>query len=56
MAPPARGTLRDDIRPDLRIVGFERRLTLAFMVEEERVVFLRVFSGGQNWEAPELWV
>ena len=27
-----RGHLRDDIRPGLRIIGFERRLTIAFVV------------------------
>ena len=46
-----RGTLRDDIRMGLRIVGFERRAVVAFTVEEDRVVILRFFSGGQNWEA-----
>ena len=46
-----RGTRRDDIRPGLRITGFERRLTVAFMVTEHTVVILRVFSGGQNWGA-----
>lgn len=45
-----RGQLREDIRPGLRVVGFERRVTLAFVVEEERVLFLRIFYGGQNWE------
>jgi toxin ParE1/3/4 len=48
-----RGTLRDDIRTGLRIVGFERRSVIAFTVEEDRVVILRFFSGGQNWAALE---
>ncbi|MBW8908233.1 type II toxin-antitoxin system RelE/ParE family toxin [Mesorhizobium sp. RCC_202] len=50
-----RGTKRDDVRPDLRIVGFERRITVAFVVEPDRVVILRVFYGGANWsdELPE---
>jgi len=38
-----RGHRRDDIRPGLRIVGFEKRVTIAFFVEEERVVLLRIF-------------
>ena len=45
-----RGTLRNDLRPGLRVVGFERRVTVAFMVEPERVVILRVFYGGVDWE------
>lgn len=45
-----RGHRRDDIRPGLRIIGFERRVTIAFTVEKTRVVILRVFYGGRNWE------
>ncbi len=45
-----RGHRRDDVRPGLRIVGFEKRVTIAFFVEDERVVLLRMFYGGQNWE------
>jgi toxin ParE1/3/4 len=45
-----RGTRRDEIRPGLRIVGFERRITVAFAVEPDRVNILRVFYGGVSWE------
>ena len=45
-----RGHRRDDIRSGLRIVGFERRVTVAFVVEPERVVVLRIFYGGRDWE------
>lgn len=45
-----RGHKRDDIRPGLRIVGFERRASVAFTVSETRVTILRLFHGGQNWE------
>lgn len=45
-----RGTLRDDVRPDLRVIGFEQRLAVAFIVEPERVVILRLFFGGANWQ------
>ena len=45
-----RGRRRDDIRPGLRVVGFERRVTVAFVVEPERVVVLRIFYGGRDWE------
>lgn len=46
-----RGTLRDDIRPGLRMIGFQRRLSIAFTVDAERVTILRIFYGGQDWEA-----
>ncbi len=46
-----RGILRDDVRKGLRILGFERRLTVAFTVERDRVTILRFFTAGQNWEA-----
>jgi len=45
-----RGHMRDDIRTGLRVIGFERRVTIAFMVSEEVVTILRLFYGGQNWE------
>jgi toxin ParE1/3/4 len=45
-----RGTRRDDIRPGLRIVTFERRVTIAFTVDPARVVILRLFYAGRNWE------
>ncbi len=44
-----RGHLREDVRPGLRIVGFERSVTIAFTVEDERVIILRIFYGGRNW-------
>ena len=45
-----RGRARDDIRPGLRIIGFERRITIAFVVDPERVVILRLFYAGRDWE------
>jgi toxin ParE1/3/4 len=46
-----RGHLREDVRPGLRIVGFERRVTIAFVVDEATVTILRLFYRGRNWEA-----
>jgi toxin ParE1/3/4 len=46
-----RGTSRNDIRPGLRTIGFERRATIAFMVTNDQVLILRIFYGGQDWEA-----
>jgi toxin ParE1/3/4 len=45
-----RGTLRDDIRRGLRVVGFERRVTIAFAVSDTTVTVLRLFYGGQSWD------
>jgi toxin ParE1/3/4 len=47
---PLRGTQRDDIRPGLRTAGFERRITIAFMVSDVDVIILRLFYGGRDWE------
>jgi len=49
-----RGRARHDLRPGLRVVGFERRLTVAFTVSEDRVTILRLFHGGRDWEKDEL--
>jgi toxin ParE1/3/4 len=48
---PERGTRRDDLRPGLRIIGFERRITIAFHVTTDRVTIDRVLYGGRDWEA-----
>jgi len=45
-----RGRRRDDIRDGLRVIGFERRVTIAFHVDDDRVTILRLFYRGQNWE------
>lgn len=47
---PLGGTNRDDIRPGLRTIGFERRATIAYRVIQDRLEILRIFYGGQNWE------
>ena len=45
-----RGVRRDDIRPGLRTVGFERRVTIAFTVTAEQLIVLGFYYGGQNWQ------
>ena len=45
---PERGTRRDDIRPGLRVIGFERRVVIAFHVGTERVTIDRVLYGGRD--------
>lgn len=45
-----RGTKRDDLMQGLRIIGFERRVTIAFTVDPDQVTILRIFYGGQDWE------
>lgn len=47
---PERGLRRDDIRPGLRLMGFERRATIAFEVTEGEVVIVRVLYGGRDLE------
>ena len=43
-----RGHRRDDIRPGLRVVGFERRVTIAFHVEAKTVTIDRILYGGRD--------
>lgn len=45
-----RGTARGDLRPGMRMLGFERRIMLAVAVFDDRVTVLRIFYGGQDWE------
>jgi toxin ParE1/3/4 len=46
-----RGMKRDDIRPGLRIIGFERRVAIAFTFDEEHVRIGRILYGGRDYEA-----
>lgn len=45
---PERGTRRDEIRPGLRVMGFARRVAIAFHVDEDVVTIDRVLYGGRD--------
>ena len=47
---PDRGTRRNDLRPGLRVIGFERRVTIAFHVTVSAITIDRIFYRGRNWE------
>jgi toxin ParE1/3/4 len=47
---PDRGIRRDDLRPGLGILGFERRAEIAFQVTAEAVTILRILYGGRDLE------
>ena len=48
---PERGMRHDALRPGLRLIGFEERVTVAFTVQNNDVIILGIFYGGQNIEA-----
>jgi len=48
---PMRGTQHDDLLPGLRIIGVERRVTIAFRVVGNRVEILRILYGGRDVQA-----
>ncbi|MDP3409671.1 type II toxin-antitoxin system RelE/ParE family toxin [Bosea sp. (in: a-proteobacteria)] len=45
---PVRGTSRDDLAPGLRLIGLERRVTIAFRVSDAEVTIERVLYGGRD--------
>ena len=45
---PQRGTLREDIRPGLRITHYRSRTAIAFSVQQGRIEILGIFHGGRN--------
>jgi toxin ParE1/3/4 len=47
---PERGTRRDDIWQGLRLVGFERKATIAIEVKADQVRIARIFGRGQDVE------
>jgi toxin ParE1/3/4 len=48
---PLRGQRREDLLPGLRTIGFERRVTIAFVVTPEAVLIEGIFYGGQDFES-----
>lgn len=46
---PESGRLRDDIRPGLRILSFEKRVVIAYQVGPDEVVIGRVFYRGRDY-------
>jgi toxin ParE1/3/4 len=48
---PNRGTLRNDLRPGLRVVGFERRINIAFRAHAGSVAILRILYAGRNMDS-----
>ena len=49
---PERGTKRDDIRPNLRITSYARRVAIALSVDVSNAIVAihGVFYGGQDYE------
>jgi toxin ParE1/3/4 len=47
---PQRGTSLDHLRPGLRVVSFERRVSIAFQITADSVVIFRVLCGGRDVE------
>ena len=48
---PHRGTMRDDIRPGLRLTHYKKRVVIAFDVTADQVSIIGVFYGGQDFES-----
>ena len=48
---PLRGTLRNDIRPGLRITNYRKRTVIAFAVDAKQVSILGIYYGGQDFES-----
>ena len=45
---PNRGTDRSELWPGLRTLAFERRATIAYVVEKEAIVILRILHKGRD--------
>jgi toxin ParE1/3/4 len=50
---PERGTIRDDVRRGLRLVGFERRVSIAFKVQGDEVIIIGVLYAGRQLSRSE---
>jgi toxin ParE1/3/4 len=47
---PERGSRRDDIYPGLRVIGFERRVSIVFRVLKTRVEIVTIAYCGRDFE------
>ena len=47
---PKRGSVHDEVRPGLRVIGFARHVSIAFVVvdEAQEVIILRILYSGQQ--------
>jgi plasmid stabilization system protein ParE len=50
---PECGTKRDELRAGLRTIGYRRRATILFEVDDQRhrVIIVGIYYGGRNYEA-----
>ena len=48
---PLRGTRRDEIRPNLRIINYKKTTIIAFEVGNSVVTVLGIYYGGQDFTA-----
>lgn len=48
---PTIGSKRDDVRPGLHTFGIEKRVTVAYSFDADRVYILGVYYGGREWES-----
>jgi toxin ParE1/3/4 len=46
---PQRGTMRDDVRPGLRVTNYRKRTVIAFAVDAEQLAILGIYYGGQDY-------
>ena len=51
IAFPLRGRARDDLRPGLRVLGFDRTSEIVFAVSDDEIEILGFYYGGQDWQA-----
>ena len=48
-----RGSIRNDIRPGIRMVGFERRISIAFFIESDEVLIAGILYAGRQLSRTE---
>ncbi len=53
---PQRGMLRDDLWPNLRLVGYRRKATIAFQIRGDVVRIARIYNRGRDIDADEFSV
>jgi toxin ParE1/3/4 len=49
---PELGRDRGDLEPGLRVIGFERRVLIAYLIQNATVSVIRILYGGREFGSP----
>ncbi|QMW24634.1 type II toxin-antitoxin system RelE/ParE family toxin [Sandaracinobacteroides saxicola] len=49
---PHTGNPREDLGPGIRTIAFERRATIAYRIDGDSIIVVRILYAGRAWDNP----